>query len=123
MEKKSGALAMNKLEILYFLVLIIVHHLILIILRVIFLILGEGDFFAINRSFGGPEIMFSINFSEANTKFCLSLHYNADNSYCLLMEKKSLNLKPIKKILTLQLHFVKEVYLSDLVLQILEKYL
>ena len=40
---------MNKLEILYFLVLIIVHHLILIILRVIFLILGEGDFFAIKK--------------------------------------------------------------------------
>ena len=24
---------------------------------------------------------FSINFTKANTKFCLSLHYNADNSY------------------------------------------
>ena len=25
--------------------------------------------------------MFSINFSKVNTKFCLSLHYHADNSY------------------------------------------
>ena len=97
MEKKSGALAMNKLEILYFLVLIIVYHLILIILRVIFLILGEGDFFAINRSFGGPEIMFSINFSEANTKFCLSLHYNADNSYLFVNGKEVFKFKANKK--------------------------
>ena len=88
---------MNKLEILYFLVLIIVYHLILIILRVIFLILGEGDFFAINRSFGGPEIMFSINFSEANTKFCLSLHYNADNSYLFVNGKEVFKFKANKK--------------------------
>ena len=30
---------------------------------------------------GSPEKKFSINFTEANTKFCLSSHYNADNSY------------------------------------------
>ena len=43
---------------------------------------------------------FSINFTKANTKFSLSLHYNADynynlhyNAYFLLIEKKSLNLK------------------------------
>ena len=46
-----------------------------------FLILAEGDTFGINASFGAPEKTFSINFSKANTKFCLSLHYNADNSY------------------------------------------
>ena len=27
---------------------------------------------------------FIINFTKANTKFCLSLHYNADNSYLLV---------------------------------------
>ena len=37
-----------------------------------FLILGEGDTFGINRSFGGAEKKFSINFSKANTIFCLS---------------------------------------------------
>ena len=32
-------------------------------------------------SFGLPEKMFNINFTKANTKYCLSLYYNADNSY------------------------------------------
>ena len=27
------------------------------------------------------EIMYSINFTENNKKFCLSLHYNGANSY------------------------------------------
>ena len=45
------------------------------------LVLGEGDTFGINGSFGAPEKKLSIHFSKANTKFCLSLHYNADNSY------------------------------------------
>ena len=44
-----------------------------------FLILGEGDTFGINGSFGAPEKKFSINLTKANTKFCLSLHYNDDN--------------------------------------------
>ena len=39
-----------------------------------FLILGEGD-------------TFSIHFTKANTKFCLSLHYNADNSYLIVNGK------------------------------------
>ena len=45
------------------------------------LVLGEGATFGINERLGSPEKKFSINFSEANTKVCLSLHYNADNSY------------------------------------------
>ena len=36
--------------------------------------------FGINERFGSWEKNLSINFSKANTKFCLSLHYNADNS-------------------------------------------
>ena len=28
-----------------------------------------------------PEKMYSINFTEKNKKFCLSLHYNGANSY------------------------------------------
>ena len=69
------------------------------------------------------EKKFSINFTKANTKFCLSLHYNAEIVTCLLMEKKSLNLKLTIKMLTLQLSFISEVYLIDLVLLSLEKYL
>ena len=40
---------------------------------------------------------------------------------CLLMEKKSLSLKPGINVLILQLNFVQEGYLMDLVQMILEK--
>ena len=42
---------------------------------------------------------------------------------CLLMEKKSLSLKPTIKMLTFKLNFVSEECLMDLVLLSLEKYL
>ena len=45
-----------------------------------YLILSEGPTYGINGSFGTPEKKFSINFTKGNTKFCLSLHYKADNS-------------------------------------------
>ena len=66
-----------------------VHHLTLTIARIPFLILGDGPTYGINWSFGSPEKIFSINFTKANAKFCLSLHYNANNSNLFLMEKKS----------------------------------
>ena len=31
---------------------------------------------------------FNINFTKVNTKFCLSLYYNADNSYLFLNGKE-----------------------------------
>ena len=52
--------------------------------------LGEGTTFAINGSFGSPEKKFNISFSKANTKLCLSLHYNTDNSYLFLNGKRNL---------------------------------
>ena len=52
-----------------------------------FLILSERDTFGINGRFGSPK-KFSINFSKANTKFCLSLHYNADNSNLFVNAKE-----------------------------------
>ena len=58
-----------------------------------FLILGERDTFGINGSFGAPEKKFSINFSDANTKFCLSLHYNGDNSYLFVNGKEIFKFK------------------------------
>ena len=58
-----------------------------------FLILGEGPTYGINGSFGSPEKKFSVNFSKANTKFCLSLHYNADNSYLFINEKEIFKFK------------------------------
>ena len=53
-----------------------------------FLVLGEGDTFGINGNFGAPERKFSINFSKAITKFCLSLNYNGDNSYLFVNGKR-----------------------------------
>ena len=52
-----------------------------------FLLLREGDIFCINGSFGVPEKKFSINFSKANTKFCLRSHNIDDNSYLFVNEK------------------------------------
>ena len=55
-----------------------------------FLILGLGPNFGINASFASLEKKFSINFTKENTKICLSLHYNADNSY-LVVNGKEIN--------------------------------
>ena len=46
-----------------------------------FLVSGDGTTDDINGSVGTAEKTFSINFSKAKTKFCLSLHYNEDNGY------------------------------------------
>ena len=88
-----------------------------------FLMLGEGPTFGISGNFGSPEKKFSINFSKANTKFCLSLPYNASNSYLFVNGKEILRLKPTTEVLTFQVNFVSEAYLIDLVLLSLEKHL
>ena len=62
-----------------------------------FLVLGDGPTFGINESFGSPGKNFSINFSKANTKFCLSLHYNPDNSYLFVNEKEIFKFKTDNK--------------------------
>ena len=41
-----------------------------------FLVLGKGPTQGINDSKGPVEKKKSINFSKANTKFCLILHYS-----------------------------------------------
>ena len=53
-----------------------------------FIVLVEGPTFRFNGSFGSPQKKFSINFSKANTKLYLSLHYNADNSSLFVNEKE-----------------------------------
>ena len=70
-----------------------------------FLILNEGDTFGINGSFGAPEKKFSINFSDANTKFSLSLHYNADNSYLLVNGKEIFKFRSDNKNINLPTQF------------------
>ena len=37
--------------------------------------------------------MFSINFTKANTKLCLSIHYNVDNSYLFINVKEIFKFK------------------------------
>ena len=53
-----------------------------------FLRLSEGPIFGINGSFGLPERKYSISFTKGDTKFCLSLQYNADNSYLFVNGKE-----------------------------------
>ena len=55
-----------------------------------FLVLGEGPTYGINGSF---EKKSSINFSKVNTRFCLSLHYNHENTYLFANGKKIFNFK------------------------------
>ena len=72
---------------LQLLVLVIAHHLIVTFAKNNFLILGECPIYGINGSFGSSERKITINVSKENTKFCLSLHYNANNSYLLVNGK------------------------------------
>ena len=60
------------------------------------LVLDEGLTYDINGSSGATEKKFSVNFTEAKTKFCLSQRYKGGNSFCLLTEKKSVLKKRFK---------------------------
>ena len=55
--------------------------------------LGEWGTFGINGSFGAPEKNFSVTFSKAKTKICLSLHYNRDSSYLFVNANKNFKFK------------------------------
>ena len=70
-----------------------------------FSVLGEGDTFGINGSFGAPEEKFIINFSKANTRFCLSLLYNADNSYLFVNGKEIFKFKADNKNINIPAQF------------------
>ena len=48
---------------------------------------------------------FSINFSKANTRFCLSLHYNADNNYLSVNGKEIFKFKADNKNVNFQTQF------------------
>ena len=88
------------------------------------LVLGEV-LLRINGSFGSPNKKFSISFVLVKQKqicvwVCIIMLIIV---ICVFMKKKPLSLKPTAKLLTFQLNFVSEVYLMDLVLVSLEKYL
>ena len=67
------------------------------------LILDKGLTFGINGSFRAPEKEFDINSNKANTKFCLSLHYNDDNSYLFVHGKEIFKFKADNKNETIKL--------------------
>ena len=87
------------------------------------MILGEGPTFRINGGFGSPEKKVSTNFTKANTKFCLNLHYNADNSYLFVNGKEIFRFEADNKNINFSTQFLLDVYLTDIVLLSLEKYL
>ena len=49
--------------------------------------------------------MYSTNFTVANKKFCLSLHYNGDSSYLFANGKEIINLKQ-KNLKLCHIHYV-----------------
>ena len=57
------------------------------------LILDECPISDIKGSFGSAERKFSINFTKANTKFWLILHYYGDNSYLFVNGKETYKIK------------------------------
>ena len=57
-----------------------------------FLVLGDRNTLGINVIFAALEEKFSINFSKAKTKFCLSFQ-NSRNSYLFVKRKRSITLK------------------------------
>ena len=51
------------------------------------LILGKGPTQELEHTLSA-EKMYSLNFTEHNKKFCLSLHYNGANSYLFVNGKE-----------------------------------
>ena len=72
--------------------------------------------------FGSTEKKFSINFTKANTKFCLSLHYNANNSYLFVNGKEIFKFKADNKNINFPTQFHLGI-LMDLALLSLEEFL
>ena len=67
--------------------------------------LGERPTDDINGSVSTAEKKVSISFSKARTKFCLSLHYNGDNSYFFVNGKEIYNLKVDNKNINFPVQF------------------
>ena len=65
--------------------------------------LCEGNTFGINGSFDTAEKKFSINFTKENTKYCLSFHFNANNSYLFANGKEIFKVKTDNKNVNFQI--------------------
>ena len=57
------------------------------------LVLGQDFIQKIDDTRIYTEKMYSPNFTVSNTTFCLSLHYNGDNSYLFVNVKQVVNFK------------------------------
>ena len=57
------------------------------------LILGEGITQGLDDTTQAAEKMYLINFTVSRKKFCLSLHYNGDNSYLLVDGREIIEFK------------------------------
>ena len=57
------------------------------------LVLGKDFIQGIDNTTIHAEKMYSTNFTLANKKFSLSLHYNGDNSYLFVNGKEIINFK------------------------------
>ena len=66
---------------------------------------GEVPAEHINNGTGEPDKNFNIIFSEANAKFCLSLHYHVDNGYLFANEKEIYKFKANNKNVNFPIHF------------------
>ena len=70
------------------------------------LVLGKDFIQGIDTTKSYAEKMYSTNFTVDNKTFCLSLHYNGDNSYLFVNGKEIINFK-VKE--TLKLHHIHYV--------------
>ena len=59
---------------------------------------------------GTAEQKFNFDFTEQKTKFCMSLHYNDDNSCLFVNNKKSCKLKAYNK----NVDFFAQFYLGNI---------
>ena len=57
------------------------------------LVVGKDFMQGINNTIIYAEKMYSINFSATGRRFCLSLHYNGDNSYLFVNGREIIKFK------------------------------
>ena len=74
-------------------------------LKASFFVLDKGPTDDTNDSIGTAAKKFSINFVNANAKFCVSLYCHGDDSHLFVNGKESISLRQIIKISTFQLNF------------------
>ena len=75
-----------------------------------FSILGLDPTYGVNGKFGSAEKKISIKFTKLDTKFCLTLHHNDDNSYLFVNGKEIIKFKADNK----NVNFPTRFYLGNI---------